>query len=218
MVSVFSAILKVFGGHSSVGTIGGIVTGKAASLGVSALIVTMTASAAVASLTGAVFTDSESAGGNVFSTGSVDVGTSASSAVISLTGMAPGDSVVSSLTVSNNGSLAMRYAVTSVTSENTLAAQLKYTIKAGVSTCDANGFGVDGSTLYGPAALGSTSGIKVVGDATQGADSGDRELNGAASEVLCMEVELPLETDNSLKNSSTTATLSFASEQLANNG
>ncbi len=40
----------------------------------------------------------------------------------------PGDSVVDDITVTNSGSLEARYAVSSTTTENTLAAQLHLTI------------------------------------------------------------------------------------------
>ena len=63
----------------------------------------MAAGAAVTGLTGAVFTDSDSVGGNVFSTGTVTLGASPASAAVTFSDMAPGDSAVGDITVSNDG-------------------------------------------------------------------------------------------------------------------
>ncbi|MDP6452882.1 MAG: TasA family protein [SAR202 cluster bacterium] len=170
-----------------------------------------------ASFTGAVFNDTESVGSNSFSTGTVDVSAAPASAVVSLTNMAPGDLVTAPLTVSNAGSLEMRYALTSVTTENTLAAQLDMTIKTGVSTCSTGGFAADGTALYGPGDMGSASGINMIGDPTTGAQSGDRTLIAASNEVLCIQVSLPLGTGNSFQGLTTAASLNFAAEQTTNN-
>jgi hypothetical protein len=59
--------------------------------------------------------------------------------------MAPGDEVTNPITVTNGGSLELRYAVTSTTTENTLAGQLDLTIKTGVTTCTNGGFGASGN-------------------------------------------------------------------------
>ena len=82
----------------------------------------------------ALFTDSDSVAANTFSTGTVVLSTSPTSAVVTFSTMAPGDQVTASLTVTNGRTLAFRYAVTSSTTANTLAAQLDLTIKVGVTT------------------------------------------------------------------------------------
>src|SRR3989304_5803019 len=76
----------------------------------------------------AVFTDTASVGGNAFTTGTVDITTSPTTALVTFSNMAPGDSVTNGITVTNAGSLALRYAITTTTTENTLAAQLDQTI------------------------------------------------------------------------------------------
>ena len=119
--------------------------------------------------------------------------------------------------MTNAGGGQLRYAVTSTTTEDTLAAQLDLTIKSGVTTCTNGGFGASGSVLYGPADLGSTGGINVIGDSAQGAQAGDRTLNAAASEVLCFQVSLPLSTGDAYQSLTTTATFAFNAEQTANN-
>jgi predicted ribosomally synthesized peptide with SipW-like signal peptide len=166
----------------------------------------------VASL--ALFTDSASVPANTFTTGSVDIATSPVSAVVTMPAMAPGDQVTNPLTVQNNGTLALRYAMTSTTTEDTLAADLQMTVKSGVTTCTNAGFGASGTTLYS-GDLGATTTLNILGDNTQGADAGDRTLAAGASEVLCINVSLPLAATT--QGATTTATFTFDAEQTVNN-
>ncbi len=165
----------------------------------------------------AVFTDQAVNDANTFTTGTVDISTSPATAFITYSDMAPGDEVTQPLTVSNDGSLELRYAVTSTTTEDTLAPQLDLTVKSGVTTCTNAGFGTDGTVLYGAADLGSTSGVNVFGNPTQGADAGDRVLAASANEVLCFNVQLPLSTGDAFQGLTTTATFTFDAEQTTNN-
>lgn len=185
------------------------------------LVATITVLAAFAALLSlsvlALFTDTASVPGNTFSTGTVDISTSPTSALVTFSTMAPGDQVTNPITVTNAGTLALRYAVTSTTTENTLAAQLDLTIKSGVTTCTNAGFGTDGTVRYGPADLGSTTGVNVIGDPTQGSQAGDRTLAASGSEVLCFNVSLPSATGNAFQGLTTTATFAFQAEQTANN-
>jgi hypothetical protein len=181
------------------------------------LLVLVAASIAAAVLVAsAVFTDIATVDDNTFTTGEIDISVSPATAAIGMTGMVPGDTVTAPLTVSNDGTIQLRYAVTSTTTENTLAALLDLTIKSGVTTCSNAGFDTDGTVLYGPADLGSTTGINVIGDPAQGADSGDRVLAAAASEVLCFQVSLP-PTATTGEGLTTTATFEFNAEQTTNN-
>ncbi len=170
---------------------------------------------------GAVFSDSQSVTGNSFTTGTVKLGVTPATAAVTMSNMAPGDSKVGTVAVSNTGSLALRYSMLS-TADNTdgkgLAAQLQMTVKSGVTSCTAAGFGTDGTVLYGPAVFGTPApGTKVLGDALQGAQTGDRILAATASENLCVLVALPLSTGNTYQNATTTATFTFNAEQTANN-
>ena len=167
-----------------------------------------------------VFTDTASVPGNTFTTGTVDISTSPASALITYSGMAPGDKVTQALTVSNAGSLELRYAVTSLatnTDSKGLRAQLDLRIKSGVTTCTTGGFDTDGTVLYGPDDLGSDPASNVIGDPSQGADTGDRTLAASGSEVLCFQVELPLSTGAAYQNATTTATFAFEAEQTSSN-
>jgi camelysin-like metallo-endopeptidase len=168
-------------------------------------------------LSAAIYTDTQSVGGNTFTTGSVDISTSPTSSVVSFSGMVPGDKVTAPINVTNDGTIQLRYTVKSTTTENTLAAQLDMTWKSGVTTCTNAGFGTDGTVLYGPADLGSTTGVNVVGDPTQGGQTGDRTLAASGSEILCIQVSLPSATGSGFQGLTSTATFEFAAEQTANN-
>ena len=174
----------------------------------------------VTASTGALFTDSDSIGANTFSTGTNVLDTSPTTALVSFSGMAPGDVANNTLTVSNNGSLQLRYAVTSLTTEATLAAQLDATIWDETAEAVVNGVcdtTAPGTVLYGPADLGSTTGTNVIGDPATGAQAGDRTLAASTNDTLCFRVELPLSTGNAFQGLTTTASFGFESEQTKNN-
>ncbi len=164
-----------------------------------------------------LFTDTDSVGANAFSTGKIDLTVSPASALVTFNGMLPGDQVTAPLTVTNAaGSSALRYAVTSTTTENVLATQLQLTVKSGVTTCSTAGFGATGTVLY-TGALGNTVPLAIIGNVAQGAQAGDRALAVAGSEVLCFNVSLPIATGTAFQSLSSTATFTFQSEQTANN-
>lgn len=187
----------------------------------SAALLIMSISTLVVLVTGAIFTDTASVGSNAFQAGTVDITTSPASALFSLNPMAPGDAIVGALTVNNGGTLSLRYSIKSTTTGNAaLAGQLDLTVwdeaaesDAG-TTCNAS---APGTVLYGPADLGSAGGTNVVGDPTQGNQTGDRTLAASVSEYLCFKAMLPLASDNTYQGLLTTATFDFVSEQTANN-
>lgn len=172
--------------------------------------------------TGALFTDSQSVGANTFSTGDVEISTSVTTDLVSFSSpkMVPGDSVVDGLTVTNAGSVELRYAVKSTTDEDVLAAQLELHMWAESAEADTDttcATTPPTTVLYGPGDLGSTTGLNIAGDPTQGPQTGDRTLAAAATEVLCFKVALPIGTGNAYEAKSTTATFAFEAEQTANN-
>ena len=170
--------------------------------------------------TGAFFTDTRSITANAFTTGTVKLGVAPATAAVTTGNMAPGDSVYGQVGVTNTGTLSERYAVLSTsdaTDANFLAAQLQMTVKSGVTSCTAAGFGATGTVVYGPSVLGTTTGTKVIGDAATGAQAGDRTLAAGATENLCVQVSLPSATGNAYQARSTTAVFRFDSEQTANN-
>ena len=178
-----------------------------------AVILVGVATVAVTSL--ALFTDTASVGSNTFATGTVDINATPATAVITMPAMVPGDQVTAPLTVSNDGSLELRYAIESATTEDVLASELVLTVKSGVTTCDDANWAADGTTLYA-GRLGSTGTDALVGSSAPGADPGDRVLASTASEVLCLNVTLPIAATAG-QGTTTTATLDFLAEQTANN-
>lgn len=166
--------------------------------------------------TTALFTADDQIDNNEFAFGTVSIDASPATAVVGFSNMAPGDQVTAPITITNDGSLEMRYAMSSVTTDDDAASALVMTIKSGVTTCTDAGFDIDGTVLYsGP--LGSTSELKVLGDKATGQDPGDRVLAAGASEELCVNVTLPLSTGNALQGKQTTATFIFNAEQTKNN-
>ncbi|MBI3537565.1 MAG: YncE family protein [Chloroflexi bacterium] len=146
--------------------------------------------------------------------------TSPASALMTFSNMAAGDQVTKPLIVMNDGTLTLRYAITSITTNSdgkNLANQLRLTIKSNVLDCANAGFNFSGTVLYGPAALGTITGLNVIGDPAQGQQAGDRALQPGSFEILCFNVSLPLESGNEFQNASTTATFVFAAEQTLNN-
>ena len=164
-----------------------------------------------------LFTDTASVPSNTFTTGTVDISTAPTSALVTFSAMAPGDQVTAPITVSNDGTMDLRYAVTSTTTEDVLAAELDMTIKSGVTTCTDAGFTVDGTIIYPTGDLGSTAVINVIGDPAQGDQGADRALLAGANETLCFNVALPLAATNASQGITTTATFDFQAEQTANN-
>lgn len=163
----------------------------------------------------AVFTDSENVTGNTFTTGTVDIAATPATAVVTMPAMAPGDQVTAPLTVDNLGTLDLRYSVTSATTEDILAAELVLTMKSGVTTCTNLGWTADGTNLYS-GVLGTVASTAVMGNIAQGADAGDRTLAPGGSEIICVNVTLPLAATAG-QGVTTTATLTFDAEQTVNN-
>ena len=186
------------------------------------ILVTVTAIGLLSMLGGlagfAVFTDTASVGSNTFTTGTIIISTSPTTALVTFSDMAPGDSVQPSagIVVSNDGTLSLRYAITSTTTEDVLAAALDLTIREidvdATIACD----DFDGAVIYPTGDLGSTGGgINVVGDPAQGDQGTDRTL-ASGTETLCFRVELPLSATGP-EGTTTTATFAFQAEQTVNN-
>lgn len=165
----------------------------------------------------ALFSDSETSADNTFTTATLDLTVAPASTAITGLGLTPGDGVTAPLTITNSGSLALRYSMISVTTEDILASELVMTIKSGVTTCDSANFGASGTVLFNGIVGSTGAGVNVLGDSAQGAQLGDRVLAPAASEVLCIDVQLPLSASNATQGQSTTATFTVNAEQTANN-
>lgn len=180
----------------------------------SVAVATMAAGGLGVLASGALFTDTEAVGGNVFSAGTVDLTASPASAAIGMTAMAPGDVSYGTITVENSGSLAYRYSFTTTTEDGEpagMGAELAAAVKVG-ATCTSTDFAGTGTSLYS----GSLDGAGA-GDPAAGAQAGDRELAATDSETLCFRVELPITAGNDVQGASTTAMVTFSAEQVKNN-
>ena len=192
-------------------------------LGLTALTTVSISAATMFSL--ALFTDSQT-DQSTFTTGTIVLDPTKIAAMdLTSSAMMPGDAVRSPVEVKNNGTAQLRYAV-SQTSTNADSKDLRSTLLLVVRTADTGGgtdFGTDGdycddatgTSLRASAAMGASGNL--VGDPTQGSQSGDRTLASSASEVLCFYVSLPLSADNTLQGATTTSTFTFAAEQTSNN-
>lgn len=159
----------------------------------------------------AIFSDTETVGGNAFTTASIQLTATPASALLTAAALLPGDTVNGSLVMSNPGSAQLRYALTtSATNADGLglAAQLGLVVRELGTSCAA----FDGTVVYSGAINAAA-----FGSPSAGAQAGDRVLAGAASETLCFRASLPLATGNAFQNAATTATFTFDAEQTANN-
>lgn len=167
-------------------------------------LATLSLGAGVYSL--AIFTDTN-ASTSTFATGTIDIDASPTVA-FTISAMVPGDASTQALTIDNDGTASLRYALTA-TATDALGDTLTLTVKTLGTSCAA----FDGTSVLAATALDGAA----IGDPAPGANTGDRTLAAATSEVLCVRVSLPLATGNALQGTSSTATFTFDAEQTANN-
>lgn len=188
--------------------------------------------------TSALFTDNDSSGANLFTTGSVDISNTPALTVLSAGNMAPGDTVWGPVTVKNDGSLGLRYAVAYLFTDtdttprivvepgapSSLSTQLSLKVVAGASDCPATGptGGTElASIAAGSATMGNiadTTPTEIVGDLVSSTgDRAERALDSQLSEVLCIGVGMSIDADNRYQETSANLTLKFLAEQTVNN-
>jgi hypothetical protein len=192
-------------------------------LGLTAVTVVSVSAATMFSL--ALFTDSVTDQSTI-NTGTIVLDPTKIGAMnLTTSALMPGDAVRTSVEVENDGSAQLRYAV-SQTSTNPDTKDLRTQLLLVVRTADTGGgtdFGTDGdycddatgTSLRASAAIGASGNL--VGDPTQGSQSGDRTLNAAANEVLCFYVSLPIGATNAVQGATAVTTFTFAAEQTSNN-
>lgn len=189
--------------------------GIPAKLAVPALALVVSAAGLTGLATNAVFDGGNTPVGGSFTSGNVDLTATPATAAITMATAAPGDSAYGQITVRNSGTLQHRYAATTTvagTGAAVLGPALVTTVKSGVTACTPAGFGATGVQVYsGP--LNTLA----IGNPASGQQTGDRLLNAAASENLCVQVTLPLSASNAVQSQSITTTFNFAAEQVANN-
>jgi predicted ribosomally synthesized peptide with SipW-like signal peptide len=175
----------------------------------------ITAAGATFSL--ALFTDSASASANSFTTGTIHIGINPAATILSAPAMMPGDVVNGSVVVSNTGTAQLRYAISgSATNTDTkgLASQINIQIKtadtAGGNTCTAfTGTSLfNGTVPYAEGALFANYAVH---------PNGGRVLDAGLGETLCFRATLPSTTPGAFEGATTTMTFTFYAEQTANN-
>ena len=173
----------------------------------------------------ALFTDQETDDSTLTAGSIVLDATKIDALDLTVSNLMPGDTTRSPVTVENDGTAELRYAV-SQSSTNADSKDLRSTLTLAIRTEDTgsgNTFAEDGdycddangTVIRAAAVMGASA--NVVGDPSQGADSGDRTLAASASETICFYVVLPLAADNTLQSATTTTTFTFDAEQTANN-
>jgi predicted ribosomally synthesized peptide with SipW-like signal peptide len=161
----------------------------------------------------ALFTDQQTSNSS-FTAGTIVLNPGGISALSLTSGnMMPGDTRNSSATVTNDGTAQLRYSV-SATSTNPDLLNLRNVLTLTVKTIGTSCATFDGTQLFS-GALGASA--AVIGDPAPGADTGDRNLNSAASEVLCFRLTLPIGTTNGYQGATSSTTFTFDAEQTANN-
>jgi hypothetical protein len=172
--------------------------------------------------TSALLTASANPASFSFTTGSVIVGTNPTSLALQAQNMGLGDSIARSVTVTNDGTMQFRYAITStVTGSSALASALQLTVWDENAESDSDlacAVTPPGSKLYNAGVMGSTSTTtNIVGNPSQGAQSGDQTLNAGSMQLLCFLVALPSTASSSLFSQSLTASFTWNAEQTAHN-
>ena len=134
-------------------------------------------------------------------------------------GLVPGETVRSREVVVNSESMAVRYSLTSASTDDDrkgLRDVLRVTIKTGdlgsasAATCEH----FDGPTLYEGYLGANTAGF---GDVLMGAQPGDRHLGPGQRETLCVELGMPLDAGNQFQGATTSTTWTIVLEQEAGN-
>jgi predicted ribosomally synthesized peptide with SipW-like signal peptide len=174
---------------------------------------------AIGSLTtNALFTDQESVSAG-FTTGTIDLAAGPATVDFNADNMAPGDEVFGSINVENQGTLQLRYAATATATDadgKDLRGQLDFTVFSDVTPAQCNAGNVGGGTQLGTSGP-INAGRGMFGDPSVGAQGGDRVLNAAADEDLCVRATLPLGTGNAFQDATTDVTFVFQAEQTKNN-
>lgn len=183
--------------------------------------------------TGALFTNEDDSGSQGFVTGTIAIDSELNSFAVDALGAAPGDTHYAPVEVSNAGSLALRYAISMSANQSTdvlpgypqgpgdLRDVLEFAIYAGAQ-CSAStpptGPKLTTSTDQTLDSLqGAPENAIVVGNPLPGQHTGDRPLNVAQSELLCVALHLPDAVGDDYQNTAVDVELHFHAEQVANN-
>ncbi len=150
----------------------------------------------------AAFGDSEEIGLNSLSSATVDIEVGERSVTMTGDNLAPGDRTIGSIEVRNEGSLPLRYALVHEPSTDPLLGWISWELwsRDPSSGCDASGIGTD-ALFAGPlpeSSDGDGNG-PIIGDVTVGLDPGDRVLQPATTETICVVATFDLAAPDSLQ-------------------
>ena len=183
---------------------------------------------AIASIAGgavslAVFTDTETVDAT-FTTGTIILDPTKIDALDLSLGRnwVPGDSIVGAVDVENDGTNQLRYSLNTTTTSvagpsggvlNTALTVEVRTVDATTPLVKCDNF--DGTVLHASGVLGAST--IMFGNPSPTIGTGDRTVDPAATDVLCIKVALPLATDDTFQGATATTTFTFNAEQTANN-
>ncbi|KQS99375.1 hypothetical protein [Cellulomonas sp. Leaf395] len=198
-------------------------------------IVGLAAVGATTLTTSAIFTDNDATSATIES-GTVDLALGDNAFTFTPQNLAPGSSTFAPLEVKSNGSLALRYSISyfatpvvnplpdPVLDPPAVRADLSTVLVLNVyaveqASCSAAG--VAGVTPLNAPATASpwpSTASPLVGDNTEGADDGDRDLAVDDSvDWLCFRVDFPRDAGNGFQDAGVRLDLIFNAEQTANN-
>jgi predicted ribosomally synthesized peptide with SipW-like signal peptide len=192
------------------------------------VLVLLVGAVAVASIAGgaislAVFTDTETVDAT-FTSGTIMLDPTKIDALDLALGSnwVPGDSVTGSVDVENIGTNQLRYSLNTTTTDGSspngpalyeaLTVEVR-TIDATTPLTKCNDF--DGTVLHAAGVLGAST--IMFGDPSPTVGTGDRTVNAGATDVLCIRVSLPINTDETYQGATSVTTFTFNAEQTANN-
>jgi hypothetical protein len=133
------------------------------------------------------------------------------SLMVEVAEMLPGDVRRAEITVENPGADPVRYAVdvtaTATAAGNASDEALRDALVAQLWPTDVGCVGEAAAIFSGPLV------VAAIGDPSAGDDPGDRRLEPAGRETLCIRVELPASANNELQAASTTVTFAVIAER-----
>ncbi len=159
----------------------------------------------------AAFGDSETFGVNRIASASVSVEVGSNTLPVDTTLLAPGDRLAGQISFDNAGTLPLRYAVVAELSS-----------RSGVSLLDVLWWRIwpartaDCSVIPGVSGLlfdGIMLDSAVLGDVAIGPDPGDRLVDPAESDVLCVVIELPIGISDAYQSAEAIVNLTLHAEQ-----
>lgn len=157
----------------------------------------------------ASFGDNETFGLNQLTSATVSVSVGPNTVPIDVRTMAPGDRFNGEIVIENDGTLPLRYALITELSPSTqdLLAVLEWTIAAAPVSGDCT------SSRRSQVFDGRVTAATFFGNPAFGEDPGDRVIAPGRTEVLCVEVELPLGVTNAFQGAEATVDLIMLAEQ-----